>query len=249
MTSSGNLQPQDLDANVLDAALLESPSPASDTPEHVSAQPSTRVTVERADELVDSHYAEVYRYAYRLIGCRVTAEDIVQETFVQAIRHLDQLRSSHAERAWLLAIARRQFMRVLRKTVHKQHGRMVSIDNPNVDVDRVLTENDNIPPAMQAVDDQDCVQQALSQLGHDARVIIVMHYFEELSYSEIAQQLEIPIGTVMSRLSRSRDQLRKLLDGEAPDGQARPVSQRGRLASPLAPSPLPGTLSQEARHG
>ena len=251
MTSSGKPQPNELDSIVLDTALpnaalpntalLEAHMPAIDTGDNSS----NGVPAQRADELVDCHYEAVYRYAYRLSGCATTAEDIVQETFVQAIRHLHQLRSREAERGWLLAIARRQFMRVLRKAVHKQHGRMVSIDNPNVDVESVLCEHEQLPRPLQAIEDQDCVQRALSQLGPDARLVIVMHYFEELSYAEIAAQLEIPMGTVMSRLSRSREQLRKLLDESV--HQSAP---NNAVASPLAQPHLAcPNLSQEARHG
>lgn len=251
MTSSGKPQPNELDSIVLDTALpnaalpntalLGAQMPAIDAADSLV----TCVPAQRADELVDCHYESVYRYAYRLSGCATTAEDIVQETFVQAIRHLHQLRSNDAERGWLLAIARRQFMRVLRKVVHKQHGRMVSIDNPNVDVESVLCENEHLPRPLQAIDDQDSIQRALSQLGPDARMIVVMHYFEELSYAEIAAQLEIPMGTVMSRLSRSREQLRKLLDENS-----RQLSQSNSVASPLTQPHLTcPNLSQEARHG
>lgn len=197
------------------------------------------------DAIVDGHYEAVYRYAHRLSGCVATAEDIAQDTFVQALRHLHQLRSSEAQRGWLLAIARRQFMRVLRKVVHKKHGRMVSIDSPNVDADAALCENQTLPQPLQAIEDQDCVGRALKDLGHDARMVIVMYYFEELSYAEIAAELEIPIGTVMSRLSRSRETLRKLLD------QPSPSTQSGSVASPLAQPHLacPNNMSQEARRG
>ncbi len=241
MTSSGNPQPPELDSIVLDAAMLDAQAPA----DAESESPVARVSPERADELVDRHYEAVYRQAYRLSGCMATAEDIAQETFVQAIRHLDQLRSSDAERGWLLAIARRQFMRVLRKVVHTRHGRMVSIDSPNVDVDSVLCENDSIPRPLQAIDDQDRVERALKELGHDARLVIVMHYFEELSYAEIAAQLEIPIGTVMSRLSRSREQLRRLLDEENCPAEPQPAVASS-LAQPHLACP---NLSQEARRG
>ncbi len=170
-----------------------------------------------------------------------TAEDVTQETFVQAIRYLDQLRASEAERGWLLAIARRQFMRVLRKVVHAKHGRMISIDGPTVNADAVLCANEQVPHAIQAIEDRDQVEQALRELGQDARIIILMHYFEELSYAEIATQLEIPIGTVMSRLSRGREQLRKLLIAEDTRPEvaqlvAKPHSSTSSVAQPHLPA-------------
>lgn len=247
MTGSKNPQPRELDSNVLDSAVMAADMPAdlrADVCVDGSSTGSKRVSPEQADQLVDQHYEVVYRYAYRLVGCVASAEDITQETFVQALRHLHQLRSAEAERGWLLAIARRQFMRVLRKVVHNKHGRLVSLDSPSADVDSALCDD---PTSLQQnLDQQDAIQQALSQLGHDARLIVVMHYFEELSYAEIAAQLNIPIGTVMSRLSRSRDQLRKLLDEEAPH-----ANHRNPLSSSLSPTPahLPCNVTQEARHG
>lgn len=260
MTSSGNPQPNELDSIVLDAALLDAPMPANDNasvadtalakPAPVNTVPVNALadgsTAARADELVDRHYEVVYRQAYRLSGCVETAEDIAQETFVQAIGHLHQLRSREAERGWLLAIARRQFMRVLRKTVHKKHGRMVSIESPHVDADAVLCENAQAAAPIQEIENKDCVERALSELGTDARLVIVMHYFEELSYAQIAAELDIPIGTVMSRLSRSREQLRKVLDDPHPS-----TAQCNSVSSPLAQPHLACTnpMSQEARRG
>lgn len=250
MTSSETPQPNELDSIVLDAALLDPPMPAHDAgcasdqdSASLSAEP---VSAARADELVDQHYEAVYRQAYRLSGCVATAEDIAQDTFVQAIGHLHQLRAREAERGWLLAIVRRQFMRVLRKAVHKKHGRMVSIESPNVDAEAVLCESQQLPQPLRAIEERDCVEQALSQLGQDARLVVVMHYFEELSYAQIAAELEIPIGTVMSRLSRSREQLRKLLD--EPPG---PTAGSSHSASPLAQPHLAcsNPMSQEAHRG
>lgn len=243
MTRSENPQPHELDSIVLDSAVLADAEPADAEPADQASSPApVRVSPRQADELVDRHYAGVYRYAYRLAGCVASAEDIAQETFIQAIRHLHQLRSTDAERGWLLAIARRQFMRMLRKVVHHKHGRVISLDSPHTVAQAALCEPASF--TQPDLDEQDSIQQALSQLGHDARLVVVMHYFEELSYAEIASQLNIPIGTVMSRLSRSRDQLRKLLDEEA-----RPGSHRAQLASPLASSNLPCSVSQEASHG
>jgi RNA polymerase sigma-70 factor (ECF subfamily) len=230
---------------VLDAALLEAQMPVDDPAEPVAV----RVPAERADALVDDHYQAVYRYAYRLSGCATTAEDLVQETFVQALRYLHQLRAVQAERGWLLAIARRQFIRWLRKSNHKEHGRMVSLDCPSLDIDAALGEPHTLTAPQLAIEQRDCVEHALAELGCAARMIIVMHYFEELSYSEIANQLNIPIGTVMSRLSRSRDQLRKLLGDDAQAGQSAKAALRDSLPSPIAPSHLDRQLSPEARHG
>ncbi len=244
MTSSEIPQPDDLDAIVPESALLDAERPVNEADLPCPSQPlaSDRPA---AEQLVDRHYEAVYRYAYRLAGCMATAEDIAQETFVQAIRYLHQLRCPEAERGWLLAIARRQFMRGLRKVIHHKHGRTTSLDRPSASLQSTL-----VPSALHAeerpeqasLEQRDSVEHALNQLGHDARLIVVMYYFEELSYAEIAAQLNIPLGTVMSRLSRSRDQLRKLLDED-------PRPSQSAIASPLTSSALPCNVAQEARHG
>lgn len=165
------------------------------------------IGADEAEEFVERNYAAVYRYAFRLAGCAATAEDITQEVFVKAIAHRDQLRSCEAERAWLLAITRREFMRWLRQVARPGLGRPSSLDEESV------ASTDEGPEAQTPpLDNQDWVQAALSQLTEDARVALLMYYFEDLSYAQIAQQLQIPIGTVMSRLSRGREHLRQGLE-------------------------------------
>lgn len=182
------------------------------------------IGVDEAEELVERNYAAVYRYAFRLAGCAASAEDITQDVFMKAIAHLDQLRSGDAERGWLLSITRREFMRWLRQVARPAVGRASSLDE-----ETVPTADLNAAAPTPALDNQDWVQAALSQLNEDARVALLMYYFEDLSYAEIAQQLQIPIGTVMSRLSRGREHLRQGLE---------------RLASPQSPaSTLPASTS------
>ena len=200
------------------------------------------------DGLVDRNYASVYRYAYRLAGCASAAEDIAQDVFVKAIAHLHQLRERAAERGWLMSITRREFMRWLREVANPARGRPVALEEENV-----LTDDGQI----QRLDNVDWVQSALCLLNEDARVALLMYYFEELSYAEIAQQLQIPIGTVMSRLSRGREHLRHAL--ERTNQSARPADQAARMemqallpslgshaATPHGAAKPP---AQEAKHG
>lgn len=162
-----------------------------------------------SDLLVDRNYAAVYRYAYRMSGCPNAAEDIAQEVFIKAIGHLDQLREAEAELGWMLAITRREFLRWLRKASRPTAGRASQLEE-----DAGLTESVHEKVA----EVQDWVQTALGQLNADAQVVLLMYYFEELSYGDIAQQLNIPIGTVMSRLSRARDHMRRILEREVEHG-------------------------------
>jgi RNA polymerase sigma-70 factor (ECF subfamily) len=232
-------------------------SPADEDSSIVVDSQSKCIGADEAEELVERNYAAVYRYAYRLAGCAATAEDITQDVFMKAIGHLRQLRSGAAERSWLLTITRREFMRWLRQIARPALGRPGPLDEEALlDADR--SPGADAPP----LDNEDWVQAALSQLNEDARVALLMYYFEDLSYAEIAQQLQIPIGTVMSRLSRGREHLRQGLER-----LARPQSTTSSPSVNSTPAngdrPAPATLhthvigsqseskppAQEAQHG
>ncbi|MFO1062567.1 MAG: sigma-70 family RNA polymerase sigma factor [Pirellulales bacterium] len=173
------------------------------------------------DGVIDRNYACVYRYAYRLTGCAAAAEDVVQETFLKAVRHYDQLRVAEAERSWLLSIARREFGRWLAKHTRAKSG---------------LTDeqaaHDPGPDESARVDAKDWLQAALDRLEGGFRQVILMYYIEELSYAEISKHLGVPIGTVMSRLSRARSYLKKWMD----------------VCEHLSNSNSPAALSSECRH-
>ncbi|MGN6134624.1 MAG: RNA polymerase sigma factor [Aureliella sp.] len=207
------------------------------------------VDASAVDGLVDRNYAAVYRYAYRLSGCVATAEDITQEVFGKAIAHLHQLRQAQAERGWLMSIARREFMRWLRELTGRAEARPVPLE-----LETALADDDQ----PQRLDNQDWIQAALCQLNQEARVALLMYYFEDLSYAEIAQQLQIPIGTVMSRLSRGREHLRRALELalQSNPASAHPTPTHSTSAHPAAhlllekhalDKSLPA--AQEAKHG
>ncbi len=152
------------------------------------------------EKLLDLHQDAVFRYAFRLSGCTSTAEDIAQEVFLRAFQNLHQLRDSAAARGWLLVIARNEFLRWCRKS--KASGLAV---NPQ---ECDLAEESEQPQ----IDLQEWVGSALQQLPSEFRLVLLMYYFEELSYAEIAEQLNIPLGTVMSRLNRGRAHLKTALE-------------------------------------
>lgn len=142
----------------------------------------------------------VYRAAYRLCGSTVDAEDLTQQTFLTAQRCLDQLRDPAAARAWLSAILRSCFLKSLRKRR----------PSPAIDGELDLAAVPGPVPEPSAVDTER-LQQALDSLSSEARLIVHLFYFEDRSYREIAAALDVPLGTVMSRLSRAKEQLRRRL--------------------------------------
>jgi RNA polymerase sigma-70 factor (ECF subfamily) len=154
----------------------------------------------RTQRLLDTHHQSVFRYAYRLTGCSASAEDIAQEVFLRAFRSIHQLRDDRAERGWLLVITRNEFNRWCRKSQST-----CSLDASTAEI----AETESNSPQL---DDGEWVQRAIAELPAEFRIVLLMFYFEELSYAEIARQLDIPLGTVMSRLSRGKSHLKTALE-------------------------------------
>lgn len=153
--------------------------------------------------LVAEHHAAVYRAAYRLSGSTADAEDLAQQTFLAAHRNVGQLRDERAALGWLMAILRSCFLKLCRKR------RPLAADDCDLDLDLCAAQ----VPAESEVDPER-LQRALDELSPEARVMLTMFYFDDLSYREIAAATDIPIGTVMSRLSRAKEQLRRKLVDE-----------------------------------
>jgi len=171
-------------------------------------------------QLVAEHHQAVYRYAYRLSGSVADAEDLSQQVFLSAQQKLHQLQNPEKVRNWLFAMLRNEFLKGRR-----QAGRLGTPD-PMLSVACLPSA----VPTDEAVD-REKLQQALNALPADYRAVLLMFYFEDLSYREIAEQAEIPIGTVMSRLARAKRSLREALftvDEKAVTGRAARVAvERG----------------------
>ena len=169
-----------------------------------------RAEVEIA-QLVAEHHQAVYRYAFRLTGAACDADDLAQQVFLAAQQKLGQLRSPEAARCWLFTMLRNLFLKSRRRR------RMLSPEDLEAGLEGIpaqIPDDDGI--------DREKLQQALNDLSPEARLAVVMYYFEECSYREIAQQLEVPIGTVMSRLSRAKAHLRARLIEPAPADASQP---------------------------
>ena len=152
-----------------------------------------------AARLVDNHLEAVYRYARRLAASVADAEDLTQQVFLTAAERCDQLREPDRARAWLFAILRTHFLRDRRRWLP------ATATACGYDLSTVPDEPDR------AVIDADGLQQALAELTEMHRLILAMFYYEHKSYREIATDLDLPIGTVMSRLARAKAQLRARL--------------------------------------
>lgn len=148
--------------------------------------------------LVDEHLPVLYAYAYRLTGSVDEAEDLTQQTFLVAQQKIGQLRESIKVQAWLLRVLRNGFLKSRRKRVP------VAASQIEMDVSQLSEDFGAELPW-----DTERLQRALDELPDDFRAVVLMFYFEGLSYQQIADQTDAPIGTVMSRLSRAKHHLRE----------------------------------------
>ena len=160
-------------------------------------KPGSPQSVQR---LVDEYYVALYRYAYRLTGSSADAEDLTQDTFCKAHLHFAQLRDLERAKPWLFSILRNAYLHQLR--ADKQQ--------PCVSLEGVGDVPEALPDPLPEVDSQQ-LQLALNELPEVFRTPIILFYFEDFGYREIAEQMDLPIGTVMSRLARAKTFLRNRL--------------------------------------
>ena len=172
-------------------------------------------------ELIHKHYSALYRYAYRLCGRSEDASDLTQETFGRALTCLAQLRDPERARAWLFRILRNEYLHQVRD---RNRSQIVPIDRIEDLPESLGDEEWVIDPAT--------LQDALNDLDESFRTPLILYYFEEFSYREIAEQMELPIGTVMSRLARGKSYLRQRLTQEMPT----PSSSESLPESPTIPA-------------
>lgn len=171
------------------------------------AQPGGQRALQR---LVEEHYAALYRYACRLSGSVDEASDLTQETFCKAQAQFGQLRDPNRAKAWLYSILRNAYLHRVRDSSNRRCVSLDQIADPPVEVSDVSPE---IEPAR--------LQDALNELPEGFRTPLILFYFGDCSYREIAEQLDLPIGTVMSRLARGKAYLRQRLCPPAPNGERR----------------------------
>jgi RNA polymerase sigma-70 factor (ECF subfamily) len=149
-------------------------------------------------DLVERHYALLYRYAYRLTGSEADAEDLTQQAFLTAQTKWDQLRDENCARSWLFTIVRNAYL--------KERRTPVSFTSMALEM---MIESTGT--AEEADFDGEQLQNALNDLPEEFRSPLILFYFQDFSYKEIADHMEVPIGTVMSRLARAKAFLRRQL--------------------------------------
>ncbi|GJH09795.1 RNA polymerase sigma factor [Caballeronia novacaledonica] len=171
--------------------------------------------MEIRDDLTE-HLPRLRRYARALLNNRELADDLVQDTIERALSRAQGFEAGTDLRAWLFTIMHNVFV----NQVSKASARAIHV---SVD-DEDLSEREFAIPGGQirSLEVRD-LDYALQRLPAEQREVILLVGLEEMSYAEVAIALDIPIGTVMSRLSRGRERLRALMAGTQPSAKLKVV--------------------------
>jgi RNA polymerase sigma-70 factor (ECF subfamily) len=153
------------------------------------------------EKLVDLYYPSLYRFAFSLTRQESEACDLTQETFLIWARKGHQVRDESKVKSWLFTTLHREYL--------QKHRRKVRF--PEIEVDHAEGELPEIPPVSPGRIDRHNLLEALARLDQSFQAAVALFYLEDHSYPEIAEILEIPLGTVKSRISRGIAQMQILL--------------------------------------
>jgi RNA polymerase sigma-70 factor, ECF subfamily len=161
------------------------------------------------------------RYARALTRNVTTADDLVQECLTRALSKAHLWQEGTDLRAWLFTILHNQYVNQVRRAARE--GTVVAFSD--TEAKQTLTISPNQDKRLELRD----LERALAELPEDQRATVLLVGMEGMNYDEAAAVLDVPIGTIRSRLSRGREALRHLMDGRTERAEARP-GQRRRVA-------------------
>ncbi len=168
------------------------------------------------DDLVYKYEQRAYQYAYRLTGSSDEASDIVANSFVRVFNALPNFKGQAAFTTWLYRIITNCYLDAKKKQKNKQTISLDSNVNPDgSEQERQIESTDDSPFEIAERNTRERVmQQALLNLPEYQRAMLIMYHVDGMAYEEIADSLDLPLGTVKSRLNRARMALRDILKNE-----------------------------------
>jgi RNA polymerase sigma-70 factor (ECF subfamily) len=171
--------------------------------------------LEAFEAVVLPHLSAAYRLARYLTRNDADAEDVVQEAFLRALKYFGGFRGQGASqsRAWLLAIVRN-----MAHTWRRRHRPDASTTEFDEMVHSEAITDDHPESALSRRDARERLADVLDRLPPDFREVIVLREIEGLSYKEISEVADVPVGTVMSRLARARKRLQEALSASEGEG-------------------------------
>ena len=183
------------------------------------------MTSDDFEHIVSQHYEPLYRFAFSLTHTEADAADLTQQTFYICATKGHQLRDCSKVKSWLFTVLHRQFLSIRKRAVHCPH---IELSEANEELPVVSPEVINTLEAAR-------VLEFLGQVQEPYQAALSLFYLEDYSYKEIADILEIPLGTVRSRLSRGITLLQQSI-------------LRGTGTASLRAMPAPGTTEPRSRN-
>ena len=169
------------------------------------------------EQLIMDYQKKIVNLAYRMLGNMADAEDAAQDIFVRVFRSISTFNEKAAFSTWLYRIATNVCLDLLRRKKRQNEQNTISINRGEENDEYELPIEDNGPsPYEQAKRNaaMDALEKALKNLGEEQRLVVVLRDINGLSYEEIAEITNCSLGTVKSRINRSRLMLRKLLEND-----------------------------------
>jgi len=154
------------------------------------------------------HLADLYRYAYRLTRSREDAEDVVQDLLVRLYEKQVAIDNLDNPKTWLLKVLYRQFIDWQRK--NQRTPTRLNDENADDIIDTTANEQLNPEQALQQDQTHKHLSHVLAQLNEEHRILIMLHDVEGFTLQEIHEAVDVPLGTLKSRLHRGRQQLRAI---------------------------------------
>lgn len=174
-------------------------------------------------KIIEAYQSPVFNLAYRMLNNAGEAEEAAQEAFIRAYTRLDSYNPNHKFSTWLLSITSNYCIDLIRK----RRAILLSIDEPLPPHPSLMSEKSAAPePQLVQSEEQQMVQRLLAELAPEYREAVVLRYWHELSYDEIAEMMDTTVSAIKSRLFRARKQLAEIgiSFGLHPEGEGTAVS-------------------------
>lgn len=190
--------------------------------------------------LVRRYERELFGYLRRYLGDDDLADDVFQNTFVQVYLKIQQYEPGRPARPWLYAIATNQAIDALRRRNRRADQRADAVTSPDEDgqprplFELLPASGDNPPDAADRAEQRELVRAAVEKLPDLLRQVVILAYFQGLKYRDVAEALDIPVGTVKSRLHAALARLTEEWTGSQPESGNKDENEESGIQIPLA---------------
>lgn len=166
-------------------------------------------------KLLENYRAAIFNLLYKMVRNREETEDLVQEAFMKAFKALPSFNEEYAFSTWLYKIAINNCIDHMRKKRLKTYSINKPVQSKDGELGREFPDTSMSPDKhILSVEKSKIIETAIDELPENYKIAIVLRHSEEKSYEEIAQLLNIPLGTVKARIFRAREMLKKKLKGK-----------------------------------